>query len=108
MHGANVSVWTKLLVPYYIQSPAGTYIFTANTKKPLFVVHEVYMIYLCSTGMFVLHLLHLHMFMYCLNRIRIADNVFMETVDPNSKCVGFEIMTDWEYKGVTNLWWSML
>ena len=31
----------------------------------------------------------------------IADNVFMETVGPNSKCVDFEIMTDWEYNGTT-------
>ena len=42
--------------------------------------------------MSALHLLHLHMFMYCLNHIRISDNVFMETVDPNSKCVDFEII----------------
>ena len=29
------------------------------------------------------------------------DNVFMETVGPTSKCVDFEIMTNWEYNSTT-------
>ena len=47
-------------------------------------------------------MLHLHnIYIYCLLTCT-ADNVFMETVGPNSKCVDFEIMTDWEYNG-TNI-----
>ena len=30
-----------------------------------------------------------------------GDNVFMETVGPTSKCVDFEIMTNWEYNSTT-------
>ena len=82
-----ISVWT-LIVDTYFYLITCRHLVTANDQET-------------SVRCRLTDLLILDLEEYFYTAFTAGENVFMETVGPTSKCVDFEIMTNWEYNSTS-------